>query len=169
MLWKCSRSVTISNVKFRSKSRSHLCALNIHKIYRWYCWNISQYFVLKTNDNKKVLLRERKRHTDRHVANTHCAGRRGVQGTPFQLAGWQVLPCPTPTSAGWGGGTQGTPTPPWPPPLGQLAEGGTHDTAHPIIWLGGAWGTPHQLAMGGTWVPHQLAGEHPGTPLPYPC
>ena len=44
------------------------------------------------SNNKKVLLRERNRHTIRHVANAHFADEGGVPwGTPYHDLGWGTL------------------------------------------------------------------------------
>ena len=69
--------------------------------------------------NKTVLLRERKRHTDRRVASTRCRGGGGGVpragppprpgwGTPPSRPGWGTPPCPDldgvppPSRPGWG-------------------------------------------------------------------
>ena len=72
--------------------------------------------------NKKVFLRERKRHTDRHVASTPVVLTRGGGATP-SLGSTPVTPSPSgpgrgtppPCKAGWGtppsGPSWGTPHP----------------------------------------------------------
>ena len=60
------------------------------------------------NNHKKVLLRERKRHTDRGVSSTPSVTRGGVPPSPdrgIPLAGWGT---PSPSGPGWG-----TPLPIW--------------------------------------------------------
>ena len=98
--------------------------------------------------NKKILLRERKRHTARRVASARYAALfNGGGGLPHPvLDGWRGVPYPvldgggvTPSSPGWGEG--GTPSRPGqgvgvPHPV--LVQGGT---PHPEL----EWGTPCQL------------------------
>ena len=80
-----------------------------------------------TETNKKVLLRERKRHTARRVANigyavpvggTPIPGQdRGDTPIPGQDGGtpWGRMGVP-PCREGWGWGPDGVPCPPPPPP-----------------------------------------------------
>ena len=117
--------------------------------------------------NKKVLLRERKRHTARRVERgmypiqswwcwgvPHPVMVGGTLGTPHHpdLAGWGTpgtpppsdlgLGIPPPSRPGWGV--------PWVPPHHpDLAGGGTPGTPHHQTW---DWVSPHHpdLAVGGT-------------------
>ena len=103
-------------------------------------------------NNKKVLLRERKRHTARHVASTRCAALSNPDLVPGQGGGIRSqvqggvggYPVPGP---GWGGGCTcsqvwGVPSP--------------RSRGYPIPGLGE--GTPSRPVWGGTL----------GTPLPRP-
>ena len=114
--------------------------------------------------NKKVLLRERKRHTTRHVASTHYAGLvgGGTLGTPPAWIWVGVPGVPphqmdgVPPTWTWVGGTQGTPNTRWmgyPPPPGP-------GWGVPWIPPSAGWGTPHHQLDG---VPphHQLDGVTP--------
>ena len=102
--------------------------------------------MLNTLSYKKVLLRERKRHTARRVASTRCAALSGVGGTWSQVWG---VPCPR--SRGYPvPGLGGTPSQVW---------GGTPSQV---------WGVPHPRSGG---VPHPRSGgvPHPrsgGVPHP---
>ena len=119
-------------------------------------------------DNKKVLLRERKRHTARHVASAHYADlSRG--GTPSQISGY---PIPGPGGYPIPGLGRGTPS---------QVQGVPHPRSggYPIPCLGGypisgPGGTPSQVWGVPRVPPHHLdlAGVPPtsdlrwGTPLP---
>ena len=131
--------------------------------------------------NKKVLLRERKRHTARRVASTRYAALSNPDlvggGTPSRPGQGGVPPTHHPDLVG--GGTPGIPTPTiqtWSGglPHPDLAWGGTLGTPqtgmeYPPTWDGVlpldlGWGTPH-LDLG--WVPPYLDLGW-GTPLPRP-
>ena len=116
--------------------------------------------------HKKVLLRERKRHTAHRIASTRCAGLVGVGGGVAPLLGKGVPP-----SAGWGTPLPGKGVP-------TSAGWGTLPSAGCGAPLSAGWGTPHQLDgvplpptwEGGTspvsWMgypppPHQLDGVPP--------
>ena len=87
-------------------------------------------------DNKKVLLRERKRHTARRVASTHYA----ALSNPDRV--WGGYPIQT-----WLGGTPGTPQTGmgYPPEMGYPPRPGM---GYPLTWdrvplyLDLGWGTP---------------------------
>ena len=111
---------------------------------------------IKTFVNKKVLLRERKRHTARRVANARIQWWRRGRGTPSSHGGRGVYPIsglvggypiqswwwgvPHPRSGGVPhpamGGTQGTPQ----PDLGWVPPSQTWDGVPPQPDLG--WGNP---------------------------
>ena len=141
--------------------------------------------------NKKVLLRERKRHTARCVASARYGGVGG--GTPSTYSGgragypiqsWWGVPHPvmvggtpsshgeggTPSSHSGGGSTLGTPTiQTWPgvPPTIQTWPGGfTLGTPTIQTWLRGTLGTPHHPDLAGGFTPGtppttQMAGGYP--------
>ena len=119
-------------------------------VFGWVIYNTN------LNFNKKVLLRERKRHTARRAAST----RHGM-GTPSSHGGGY------PTQSWWGGvlhpvmvgGYPGTPHP-------DLARGRGTPTSH-------GWGVPHPVMMGvphpvmvgGTWVPLTIQTWPGGYPI----
>ena len=87
------------------------------------------YFFLQTVFNKKVLLRERKRHTARHVASARYVP--GQVGYPVPGLGGYIVPCLGGTSSQVRGGvpcprSRGVPHPDLvgvPPPLGRPGMG----------------------------------------------
>ena len=119
----------------------------------------------KTNgiSNKKVLLRERKRHTACHMAGAHYAALYNGGGVPHPVLAWGGV---TPSSPGWQGERvphpvswpEGTPSSP--------GQGG----GYPIqSWLGG--GTPSSPgcstpSIPGQGVPHPVSwpGGTPSSP-----
>ena len=130
---------------------------------------------LKNFSNKKVILRERKRHTARRIASTHCAALSnpdlvggypvpGQGGTPSR-AGQGV---PHPRYRGypiqtWSGGTPGTPPTgmgyPLQPEMGYPRPGMGYPLPRPRMGCPPIWtwdGVPPYLDLG--W----------GTPLPRP-
>ena len=126
-------------------------------------WNISHilqndnYYSLKSGVNKKVLLRERKRHTARCVANTPYVV---LTGYPPPGGTWSGTPPPPPPGGTWSGGVPGqvpwgVPRPPrgypvrYPP-----GEGGYPDPP------GGVPGPP----LGGTRSGTPRGGTRSGTP-----
>ena len=136
--------------------------------------------------NKKVLLRERKRHTDRRVASTLFVGWGGHiipgGGSPhLDLAGGGVYPIPggTPGYAPiwtwlgwypWQGVPQGTPILTWPGvphPWGVSLAGVPHPWGYPGVpsCLDQARGVPHSW-----WgYPHlDLARGYPMVGVPFP-
>ena len=127
-------------------------------------------FVLSptTSENKTVLLRERKRHTDRRLSSTPCAVLSGGGGgVSWVGAPWLGYPHPdldggTPGRCppGWG-------TPPCPdlaggvPPMGAPWHGyPCPDLARRVPWAGTPWlgYLPHPDLAGGypRWVPPWL-------------
>ena len=101
---------------------------------------ISNNFYFKTKSNKKVLLRERKRHRPLRSKYSLCCSVEGVPRVP-----------PPPSTPGPGGtpsrpglGVTGVPHPDlvegYPLPTIQTWSG---DTPSKPGWLGGTWGTPH--------------------------
>ena len=130
--------------------------------------------LLKYPEHKKVLLRERKRHTARRVASARYATL-GGGGTPSSHGGWGV-PHPvmvgggTISSHGWGV------VPRVPSPTIQTWPGGT-PSSHCGGWGGvtpsshGGWGVPYQVMVGGTISSHGypvVPPHHPDLARGYP-
>ena len=105
---------------------------------------------LKTFDNKKVRLRERKRHTARRVASAHFADLSPDKGVPHPVLdrGYSI-------QSWMGGGTPSSPGYPHPGPH-LVLDGGTPSS------LG--WGTPSSPGQGVS--PSSLDG---GVPQGIPC
>ena len=118
-------------------------------------YHVVSYYVPKKIHNKKVLRRERKRHTARRLASTRCAALSNPDlvrgGTRSQVWGGtpsQVLGGAHPRSGGYpvpGPGrtpsqVQGVPNPRSGGTPSRPGQGGTPGTPSPYLDLG--WGTP---------------------------
>ena len=108
---------------------------------------------MKSVFNKKVLLRERKRHTDRRVASTRYVASVGGGGVPPSRSRWGGGHPPSrsrwggvpPSRSRWGGGA-----PPHPGPGGGRGAGqGTPPIQVQVEGGGVGWGTPPHPGPGG--------------------